>query len=475
MGSPFIFVIFGATGDLAHHKLIPALLALFKEKQLPEDFYIMGFARKDMTDHAFADTFIEVSRDPAWEAFSKHVYYQQGTFDEKAGYESLIEKLEAIDEKFGFCITRIFYLATPPVHYNSILQHLHNSKLSEGCEQGSTKWTRIAIEKPFGKDVETAKMLDEKLATIFEEKQIFRVDHYLGKETVQNLLVFRFANSIFDPVWNNHYIDHVQITFSETKDVSTRGEFFDGVGILRDVAQNHVMQLVAAVTMEMPSSFSKEAVRDQRAKAIEAITCLTQEEVMTHTVRAQYDGYVSEKNIQADSVTETYAAIKFFVNTPRFQEVPFYLRAGKALDKEEVKISIVFKQTCHLLFREVGCPEEGNVLTIRIQPNEGISFTVIAKTPGNKIGLESVDMHFSYNEEFGTEGTDAYEKLLGDILIGDQMLFNRSDELRSSWRFITSILEGWNKESGTLLTYEKGSAGPKEADDFMEKEGKKWL
>jgi len=475
MQSPFIFVIFGATGDLAHHKLLPALFELFKQKQLPQDFYIIGFARREMSDQDFSETFIEVNADPAWDAFSKHLFYQQGTFSEKLGYEALIKRLTAIDTLHNACITRIFYLATPPIHYEGILENLHETKLSQGCEQGSGQWTRIAIEKPFGKDVATAKMLDEKLARTFDEKQIFRVDHYLGKETVQNLLVFRFANSMFDPVWNNEYIDHVQITFSETKDVSSRGDFFDGVGILRDVAQNHLMQLVAAVAMEMPASFSKEAVRDQRAKAIEAIVCLSPQEVKKSTVRAQYVGYTGEKKVQPTSMTETYTAIKFFVNTKRFEGVPFYLRAGKALQKEEVKISIVFKQTCHLLFREVGCPEEGNVLTIRIQPDEGISFKVIAKKPGTKIGLESVNMHFSYNEQFGTQGADAYEKLLLDILAGDQMLFNRSDELRSSWEFITSILEGWEQETEKLPIYSKGSTGPKEADIFMEREGKKWL
>lgn len=241
MQSPFVFVIFGATGDLARNKLIPALYALYTSKQLPEDFYIVGFSRRPLTHEEFTNFFEDYRGKKDWESFAKHLYYQQGTFDESWGYEALVEKLQKLDEQMGACITRIFYLATPPENYETILHFLQTTKLSEGCGQGSSKWTRIAIEKPFGKDVETSKELDKKLADIFEERQIFRVDHYLGKETVQNILVFRFANSIFEPIWNNEYIDHVQITFAEKKGIEKRGKFFDGVGILRDVGQNHLM------------------------------------------------------------------------------------------------------------------------------------------------------------------------------------------------------------------------------------------
>src|SRR5579872_850498 len=254
MDSPFILAIFGATGDLAKNKLIPSLFTLFKKRELPKDFFIFGFARREMTDTEFGEFFPEYSSHPAWADFATHLHYQQGLFDEATSYTVLAEKLQKLDEKLGACITRIFYLATPPSNYDTILDNLVSSKLSEGCGQGSSKWTRIAIEKPFGKDMESAKLLDEKLAKNFEEKQIFRVDHYLGKETVQNLLVFRFANGIFDPIWNREYIDHVQITWSEKKGIGMRGNFFDGVGILRDAGQNHLMQLIAAVAQEMPKS-----------------------------------------------------------------------------------------------------------------------------------------------------------------------------------------------------------------------------
>lgn len=475
MQSPFVFVIFGATGDLARNKLIPALYALYTSKQLPEDFYIVGFSRRPLTHEEFTNFFEDYRGKKDWESFAKHLYYQQGTFDESWGYEALVEKLQKLDEQMGACITRIFYLATPPENYETILHFLQTTKLSEGCGQGSSKWTRIAIEKPFGKDVETSKELDKKLADIFEERQIFRVDHYLGKETVQNILVFRFANSIFEPIWNNEYIDHVQITFAEKKGIEKRGKFFDGVGILRDVGQNHLMQLVASIAMEMPTSFSKEGVRDARAKAIQSIKCVEPEDVDHFVVRGQYEGYTDEKDVDSDSVTETYVAAKFFVDTPRFAGVPFYMRAGKEMAENKVEMSIVFKQTCHLLFREIGCPEEGNILTFRIQPNEGIVLKTIAKTPGSKLALETVNMHFTYDEQFGTHGIDAYEKVLLDIFTGDQMLFNRSDELESSWTFIEKILKGWERQHSPVISYKKGSMGPETADELLAKDGRKWL
>ena len=499
MNSPFVFVLFGATGDLAKNKLLPSLFSLFLKKQLPKDFFIFGFARRPMTNEEYlreiepvilgknevltpesrsgeADSGqARMTNEQMWNDFAKHVHYQQGLFDEKSGYMELVEKLQEVDKKIGACVTRIFYLATPPNNYDAILDNLVSSKLSEGCGQGSSKWTRIAIEKPFGKDLETAKALDIKLAKTFEERQIFRVDHYLGKETVQNLLVFRFANGIFDPIWNKEYIDHVQITWSEKKGIGTRGAFFDGVGILRDAGQNHLMQLIAAVSQEMPKSFSKEGVRDARAEAIKNIICIEPSDVSSNVVRGQYNGYLQEKNVLENSQTETFVACKFFVNSKRFAHVPFYVRAGKRMGKNEVAIHIVFKQTCHILFKEIGCPEDGNILSIRIQPNEGISLRIIAKTPGSKLLLSPTEMHFNYNESFGTQGIEAYEKVLTDIVTGDQMLFNRSDELEASWTFIEKIIHGWEKSNTPVLSYEVGENGPKEADDLLKKDGKKWI
>lgn len=499
MQSPFVLIIFGATGDLAHNKLIPALFELFKHKQLPEDFFIYGFARRDLTNEQFADLFVPVIPAKAgiqkkewipnqvgndninvhhyklWKKFSKHLYYQQGLFDDVKGYDALVPKLEDLDKKIGACITRIFYLATPPVNYDTILNNLKSTQLSEGCGQGSNKWTRVAIEKPFGKDLETAKLLDKKLSEIFEERQIFRVDHYLGKETVQNMLVFRFANGIFDPVWNKEYIDNVQITFAEKKGINNRGKFFDGVGTLLDVGQNHLMQLVAAVAMDMPKSFSKEGVRDARAKALADLDCIEPEDVGLKVVRGQYIGYLKEKDVDPNSKTETFVAMKFFVNSPRLSGVPFYVRAGKEMPENLIEISLFFKQTCHILFKEIGCPEEGNVLKIRIQPNEGISIQIIAKVPGPQLQLGTANMHFTYAEQYGTSGIDAYEKILMDIFQGEQMLFNRSDELAFSWTFIEKITNGWKDPKIPIFTYESGTWGPSEANDLIEKDGRKWV
>lgn len=476
--TPFVFVLFGATGDLARNKLFPALFGLFNKGSLGEKFYIVGFARRPFSNEEFRAMiaeFLSKEDDGKLHEFLQNVYYQQGVFDEKQGYEDLIQKLNGFDTQIGACITRLFYLATPPDNYSSILNNLDQTKLSEGCGQGSAKWTRLAIEKPFGKDLETAKALDERLAQVFDEKQIFRVDHYLGKETIQNILAFRFANGIFEPVWNKNYIDHVQITWAEKKGVAGRGAFFDGIGILRDVAQNHLLQMATAVAMEQPMSFSKEGVRDARAKAIEAIRCMNAEEVQKQVVRGQYAGYKEEKNVAPDSNTETYIAMKMFFDTPRFENVPFYVRAGKNMPENVVEISIVFIQTCHILFKEYGCPEIGNVLTIRVQPDEGIKLRIIAKKPGATVALDTVDMKFSYHEHFGNHGTEAYERLLVDILHGDQMLFNRSDELRNSWEFITKILDGWKEKQVPVPVYTEESWGPEEAKTLIEKDGRKWL
>lgn len=476
MNSPFAMIIFGATGDLAQNKLIPALFSLFNQDSLPKDFFIVGFSRREYSDDDFRAHFKELSEKPNWEEFSKHLFYQKGDFADEKGYLELIEKLNSFDKKIGACITRFFYLATPPVNYEPILNYLESTKLSDGCGQGSSKWTRIIIEKPFGKDLETSIALDEKLSKIFEERQIFRVDHYLGKETLQNVLAFRFANGIFEPIWNKEFIDHVQITFAEKEGIKNRGKFFDGVGILRDVAQNHLMQLIASVAMESPVSFTKEDLRDARSNAIRSIKCIEPGEVLGSTVRGQYKGYSEEKDVAADSQTETFTAFKFSINSPRLEGVPFYVRAGKKMPKDEVTISIVFRQTCHILFKEFGCPEIGNVLTIKIQPDEGIYMRIIAKKPGNKLALETVNMHFTYEESFNTKGLEAYEKVLTDIFKGDQMLFNRSDELASSWEFITKILEGWSKESESgLKIYKEGEWGPKESGELIERDGRKWL
>lgn len=472
---PFIMIIFGATGDLAQNKLIPVLFSLFKKKIITGEFLIIGFSRRHMYDSEFRSFFTKFSKDKEWRNFAKHLRYQQGEFSSEEGYSELIDKLNDFDQEMGACITRFFYLATPPRHYETILDYLYSTKLSEGCGQGSSRWTRIVIEKPFGKDLKTAIHLDEKLSKIFEEKQIFRVDHYLGKETVQNMLAFRFANGIFEPVWNKKYIDNIQITFAEEKGATGRGEFFDGVGILRDIGQNHLMQLLAAVAMERPNEFDKEPIRNARAKVIKAIRNMSPSQVYKFVVRGQYKSYRKEENVNKNSTTETFVAIKLFIDNPRFRNVPFYLRVGKKMPKNTVYISLVFKQTSHELFREYGSREKNNLLIIRIQPNEGISLRLLAKKPGPKLALEDVNMNFRYSEEFEGEVLEAYEKILLDIFSSNQMLFNRSDELKSSWKIITNILKGFENKNSELFIYEDDSLGPKEAYDLIERDGRKWI
>ncbi len=456
-------VIFGATGDLAKNKLLPALLNLYKEKKLGDKFYIVGFARRAFSNEEFRELFNLDAN------FAKHLYYQQGDFKDLEKYHQLLKEFKQFEKEAGIQLAKLLYLATPPINYEDILNNLHKSDLSFGAN------TKIIVEKPFGKDLETAIALDKILSEKFEEKQIFRVDHYLGKETVQNILAFRFANGIFDPVWNKQYLDHVQITFAEKKGIEGRGNFFDGIGELRDVGQNHLMQLIAAVAMEQPKSFSKEGLRDERARVIKSLQCIEEKDVISRVVRGQYKSYNTEKNVRPNSTTETFVTMKFFVNTERLQNIPFYVRAGKKMPKNTVEISLVFLQTCHILFKEYGCPEIGNVLTIKIQPDEGISIRMIAKKPGTKLALETVNMDFTYEEAFMTKGAEAYEKILQDIFAGDQMLFNRSDELSSSWEFITKILKGWETQKSELITYSDGTWGPKEADNLIEGDGKKWI
>lgn len=478
--SPFVLIIFGATGDLARHKMLPALFSLFKAQKLPEQFYVVGFSRRMLNDaeyrsFLYSNLQIKENEKSAWEEFLKHIYYQDGLFEEETKYEELGKKLAIFDHKFKTPLTRVFYLATPPDNYLMIIDKLRSTKLTLDFSKEQTDknaLAKIAIEKPFGRDLTTAREIDRLLAEFFEEQQVFRVDHYLAKETVQNMLAFRFANGIFEPVWNKNHIDHIQITFFEQEGVSGRGRFFDGIGILRDVAQNHLMQLIATVVMEQPRSFSKEAVRDARASAIGSLILPTN---LTSIVRGQYETYHLEKDVASFSKTETFVAMKLFSQSPRFAGVPIYVRAGKKMSREVMEISVVFTQTCHILFKEYGCPEIGNVLKIRIQPDEGISLRIIAKTPGEKLALETIEMKFSYKEHNAKEFLAAYEKILLDIFQADQMLFNRSDELESSWALITNILNVWQEQKTQVFSYPDWSDGPEEAQKLIAKDNRKWL
>jgi glucose-6-phosphate 1-dehydrogenase len=453
---------------------MPSLFSLFRQELLPEEFSIVGFSRREMSDQELRDFFVKLRAEPGWSAFAAHLTYQRGIFEEEEGYLALIDKLARFDERAGGQAIIAFYLATPPSNYEVILKHIERVLLP--MEKGNNQRTRIVVEKPFGEDLETARALDKTCSLKFEEEQIYRVDHYLGKETVRNMLAFRFANAMFEPAWNRKYIDHVQITWSEKKGVEGRGKVFDGMGLLRDIAQNHLMQLIAAVAMEPPDSFVKENIRDARANVIRAIRIIEPNEVARCTVRGQYASYGDEKGVAPDSTTETFIALQLFVDTPRFMGVPFYIRAGKKMPRDVVEISIFFIQTCHILFKEYGCPEIGNVITIRIQPDEGISVRFVAKQPGVKLALRTSTMTFSYKEGFEEQIADAYERILLDIFRGDQTHCSRSDELDHSWEIITKIIEGWSmKTSPRLLKYGAADWGPKEADELIEKDGRSWL
>lgn len=497
-------VIFGATGDLTAKKLMPAIYSMAEDNFFPaspsqggaDKFFIVGFGRRDLSTLDFRKMiyqglekyFKNVKIDEkVWEKLAENIYYQQGVFEDKQGYKILAELLTSFDKDIGACITRYFYLATPPQYYSEILTNLDESKLSEGCGQGSNKWTRVLIEKPFGKDTDSARDLEKQLAKTFEEKQIYRIDHYLGKDAIQNIIAFRFANGIFEPIWNKDYIDHVQITMVETGGVAGRIGFYEGIGALRDVMQNHMLAMLSLVAMEQPRNFSAVSVRDARFNALNSIKILNTSEIDKFVVRGQYgegiikkekvSGYRNEEKVNKSSDTETYAAMKVFLENSRWSGIPWYLRTGKRLARDAVEISIVFKQTCHILFREIGCPEEGNILTIRVSPNSGIGVRVIVRPPGHNFKLRSTDMDFNYKTSFQKDKEiDAYQHILEEVFKGDQMLFNDSREMTASWKIINPLLKHWEKnQKVTFPNYAAGSWGPKEADTLIEQDGRKWL
>ncbi len=501
--SPFVMVIFGATGDLTARKLMPALFKMYSEGFLSEKFFIVAVARRSFQDSQFREHLkAQVNKNSKtkkmdgelWEKFAEKIYYQQGFFEEEKLYQKLLGRLIELEKDAGEPLIRYFYLATPPQNYASILTNLESGRLSEGYGQESNKWTRILIEKPFGKDAESARQLEEHLAKTFEENQIYRIDHYLGKEAIQNIIAFRFANGIFEPIWNKDYIDHMQITMAETAGLEGRIGFYEGIGALRDVMQNHMLEMLALVAMEQPRSFSADEVRNARGDAIKSIRLIAQDEVKKYVVRGQYGqrseigdqrserkdwivGYRQEKGVNPGSMTDTYVAMKVFVDTPRWLGIPWYLRTGKRLKKNAVEISMVFKQTCHILFKEIGCPEVGNILTLRVSPSEGIGVRFIVKEPGHEFRLKDVDMDFNFRQVFSDDQVlEAYERILEDIFRSDQMLFNRSDEMAGSWRIINPIIKAWeNDKSVKFPNYPAGSWGPKEGEELIGKDGRKWV
>ncbi len=488
---PCVMVLFGAAGDLSKRLLMPSLYNLAKRKLLPEEFAVVGFAHSQMNTEDFRQ---KMSRDiqefatdsvepDVWDWLVQRLYYLSGSFEDAGSYQQLRDLLATVDSERGTGGNYLYYLATASNFFSLIVQQLGKVELTSE-EQGH--WRRVIIEKPFGHDLDSARTLNQNLGSVLNESQIYRIDHYLGKETVQNILVFRFGNGLFEPVWNRNYIDHVQITVAETVGVEGRGSFYEGTGALRDMVQNHMFQLLAMTAMEPPLSFEASALRDEKSKLLQAIEPLSKEQVLSQTVRGQYgEGTVNGKHMSAyrfeprvapDSTTETYAALKLTIDNWRWAGVPFYLRTGKALPQRVSEISIQFKQVPHLMFRQTSVERLApNVLVMHIQPDEGISLQFGAKVPGPAICMDGVEMDFHYADYFGMTPSTGYETLLYDCMIGDATLFQRADNVEIGWSVVQPILDVWKASPPEEFpNYTAGTWGPKEARSLLARDGRHW-
>ncbi|MFQ5661641.1 MAG: glucose-6-phosphate dehydrogenase [Candidatus Paceibacteria bacterium] len=465
VNEPTVIIILGATGDLSRRKLLPALFHLYNRNLLPEKFAVVGFSRKDLSNEDFRKIAKEAvtnkdnsHSEEILNKFLENISYTQGIFDEKEGYKALNESLSDIDNKWGTCSNKLFHLAVPPSLYDDIFEHLAKSGLTIPC--GADKgWTRVLVEKPFGKDLKTARELDVKLGKLFDERQIFRIDHYMAKEALQDVLSFRFSNSLFEPLWNKDHIEKIEVKFFETLGMEGRGTFYDGIGALRDVGQNHMLQMLAFATMENPGKLDADAIRKNRAELLGALAPMNKVQIKEDTKRGQYDGYKDESEVESNSKTETYFKIKAYIDNDRWEGMPFYLESGKKMNESKKEISIYFKKptTC-ICPTEEEHKEHQNVLSFRIDPDEGISIRFWAKKSGFDMSLEPKELSFMYNDkkENGEKIPDAYERVLFDSIKGDQTLFASTEELEASWKFITPIFEGWKDIE--LKEYEDGSA-----------------
>jgi glucose-6-phosphate 1-dehydrogenase len=495
-------VIFGASGDLTRRKLMPALYNLAWERALPGGFAVVGVARRDKTDDSFRNDMRQAvssfsRRKPLdealWADFERGLGYVRGAANEPATYSALRAHLERVDAERGTRGNRLFYLAVPPSEFGPIVDGLRAEHLVARSDRARADgpWTRVVFEKPFGHDLASARVLNDSVASAFDESQVFRIDHYLGKETVQNLLVFRFANLLFEPVWGREHVDHVQITVAEDIGLEGRGRFYEQTGVTRDIVENHLMQLLCLTAMEPPISLSADAVRDEKVKVLRSLRPMERSEVAQSVVRGQYGrgvvhgeeapAYREEPDVSADSRVETYVAMRCFVDNWRWSGVPFYVRAGKRLARRLTEIAVVFHEVPRTLFRANSPQNAGaqggitpNVLAVRIQPDEGIALRFISKEPGQQTVLRDVAMDFRYGMAFGSHTPEAYERLLLDAMRGDATLFTRRDEVEAQWEYIDRVLAVWANDAQPPPIYPAGSWGPEQADELLARDGRRW-
>jgi len=488
VAGPCAMVLFGVTGDLARKKLMPAIYDLSNRGLLPPGFSLVGFARRDWEDQDFSkvvhDSVAQYARTPfkeeVWRSLAEGLRFVSGSFDDDAAFDQLSATLSELDQTRGTGENHAFYLSIPPNSFATVCQQLDRAGLSTPTPQA---WRRVVIEKPFGHDLASARELNAIIEGVFPADSIFRIDHYLGKETVQNLLALRFANQLFEPVWNSHYVDHVQITMSEDIGIGGRAGYYDGIGAARDVIQNHLLQLMALTAMEEPASFAADQLRAEKEKVLSAVRVPA--DVGEATARGQYAagwqgsekvvGYLDEEGVAADSTTETYAAIRLDVDTRRWAGVPFYLRTGKRLGKRVTEIAVVFKSAPHLPFEDTATEELGrNAIVIRVQPDEGVTMRFGAKVPGAQMEVRDVTMDFGYGRAFTESSPEAYERLILDVLLGDPPLFPRHEEVELSWKILDPIERYWAKQAQPLDQYEAGTWGPASADALMARDGRAW-
>ncbi len=490
LAQPCVLVLFGVTGDLARKKLLPAIYDLANRGLLPPGFSLVGFARRAWSDEEFAREMLSAVRqhartpfrDEVWKQVSDGLRFVSGEFSHPAGFDHLAEVVRELDADRGTGGNRAFYLSVPPAQFPEVIRQLERAGLAGAAPKAGHGWCRVVIEKPFGHDLASARELNDLVGSVFPPASVFRIDHYLGKETVQNLLALRFANTLYEPIWNRGYVDHVQITMAEDIGIGGRAGYYDGIGAARDVIQNHLLQLLALTAMEEPISFDADALRAEKEKALSAVQI--PEDLATGTARGQYAagwqggipvrGFLDEDGIAPDSITETYAAIRLGVDNRRWAGVPFYLRTGKRLPTRMTEIAVIFQRAPHLPFNATDASELGqNALVIRVQPDEGVTLRFGSKVPGSAMEVRDVNMDFAYGESFTESSPEAYERLLLDVLIGDPPLFPRHEEVELSWKILDPIEEFW-AEKGRPEQYAAGSSGPITADLLMERDGRTW-